>query len=314
MIRVLVLGAGAIGGYFGGRLQQGGRAEVAFLVREGRRAAFAARGLRIDSAACGDYAAPARALGEAEAAAASPFDVVLLACKAYDLDGAVAAVEPAVGPATAVLPLLNGVSHLDALNARFGSERVLGGLARISATLAPDGTVLHMNDWRDIAFGEQSGTMTERVLALQAAFTHGASARAVPDIRRRLWEKFVHLATVAAMTCLMRANVGEIARAPGGTALMAEALEANAAIASAEGFAPGDDFLDQYRALFADTGSTYAASMLRDLESGGPVEAEHILGFALARARYHGVSAKLLEAAYAHLKAYEVRRAVGRLP
>src|SRR5690606_31395260 len=152
-----------------------------------------------------------------------------------------------------------------------------GGLAKIGATLDPDGTIRHLNDWRAVTFGEQDGAMSPRVRALEAAFPAGAViAKAVPDILRAMWEKLVHLATVASMTCLMRANVGEIVRSPGGSALLIEVLETNAAIARSAGFAPSDAFLDEYRALFAEPNSTYGASMLRDLERGGPVEADHI--------------------------------------
>jgi 2-dehydropantoate 2-reductase len=312
-MRVLVLGAGALGGYFGGRLAQAGTAEVAFLVRPARRDALARDGLRIDSP-FGAWHGRVAAITAAQAAPG--WDVVLLSCKAYDLDDAIAAIRPAVDARTAILPVLNGLAHVDRLAAEFGAGRVLGGLAKIQATLAPDGTVRQLNDWRWITFGERDGTVSDRVRAIEAAFAPapGVVAAAVPDIMARMWEKLVHLGTSAIGTVLLRANVGEIARSPGGVAFLHRLLDRNAAIAAANGHPVTDAFLADYRALFADPASAYATSMLRDLEAGGRIEADHILGFLLDAARAAGVPPEAHEAAFLHAKAYEQRRAAGRLP
>jgi len=209
-----------------------------------------------------------------------------------------------------VLPLLNGVAHVDQLNDTFGDGRVRAGLAKIAATLSPDGIIRHLNDWRYITFGEQNGEMSARVEALKAAFDKtSVIASAVPNIMQTMWEKIVHLSTVAGMTCAMRANVGEIARTADGTEMMIQLLERNAEIAAREGHAPSDTFLAEYRQLFNDQSSTYAASMLRDIQRNGAVEADHILGFMLAKARQHGVDPSLHRFIYVHLQAYEQHRA-----
>jgi 2-dehydropantoate 2-reductase len=311
-MRILVLGAGALGGYFGGRLLEAG-ADVAFLVRPRRRAQLERDGLVIES----PYGALRRPVPLVSPCEAAPgWEVVLLACKAYDLEDAIAAIRPAVDARTAVLPVLNGVSHIDALRRAFGAERVLGGIAKIQATLAPDGAVRHLNDWRYLTFGEMDGRMSPRVAALAdaAAGAKGVVASAVPDIAFRLWEKLVHLGTSAVGTVLMRANVGEIVRAPGGAALLRRVLERNAAIAAAHGHPMRDAFMAEYRAVFSDPASAYSASILRDLEAGGRIEADHILGFLLEAAREAGVPEELHEAAFVHAKAYEQRRDAGRLP
>ena len=305
-MRILCLGAGAIGGYFGGRLVEGGT-EVDFLVRENRQRQLAAGGLRIESR-FGNCSVSVRAVTSAQAK--GPYDIVLLTCKAYDLSNAIATIDPFVGPKTAVLPLLNGVAHMDQLNDKFGDGRVLGGVAKIAATLSPDGIIRHLNDWRYITFGEQNGEMSARVEALKAAFDKtSVIASAVPNIMQTMWEKIVHLSTVAGMTCAMRANVGEIARTADGTEMMIQLLERNAEIAAREGHAPSDTFLAEYRQLFNDQSSTYAASMLRDIQRNGAVEADHILGFMLAKARQHGVDPSLHRFIYVHLQAYEQHRA-----
>ncbi|MBK1659901.1 ketopantoate reductase family protein [Paracraurococcus ruber] len=311
-MRILVLGAGALGGYFGGRLQQAG-AEVAYVVRPRRREQLARDGLMIASP-FGDAQMPATTLLAGEVGPG--WDVILLTCKAYDLDDAIATIRPAVDARTAVLPVLNGLAHIATLQGEFGADRVLGGLAKIQATLTPAGVVTQMNDWRWLTFGETDGRMSPRVEALAAlgAQATGMVATAVPDILQRMWEKLVHLGTSAIGTVLMRANTGEIARSPGGVDFMHRVLERNAAIAAAQGHPMLDGFLAEYRALFADPAAGYATSMLRDLEAGGRIEADHILGFLLQAARAAGLPTEIHEAAFLHAKAYEQRRDAGRLP
>ncbi|MBU8544618.1 MULTISPECIES: ketopantoate reductase family protein [Roseomonadaceae] len=307
-MRMLVLGAGALGGYFGGRALERGL-DVTFLVRPGRAAVLAQDGLRVRSTH-GDIDRPVTTTQQA----GPGFDVVLLSCKAYDLDSAIAAIAPAVQAGAAVLPILNGMAHLDRLNAAFGPDRVWGGLAKCAATLRPDGVVQHLGDWHWLTFGEQDGRMDGRAAALATALGErpGLVAQAVPDIQRRMWEKLVHLGTVAAGTVLMRASVGEIVRA-GGAPFLLQLLEGNAAIAAAKGHVMTPAFMDGYRAMFADPASAYTASMLRDLEAGGRTEADHIFGYLAAEAQVAGLPAALLELAHLHARAHDQRRDAERL-
>ena len=311
-MRILMLGAGALGGYFGGRLQQAG-AEVAFLVRPKRQAQLARDGLVIESP-FGTATLPVRTIAAGDAAPG--WDLILLTCKAYDLDDAIAAIRPAVDAGTAILPVLNGLGHVATLQAAFGAGAVLGGLAKIQATMAPDGTVKHLNDWRWLTFGELDGSLSPRVRALAAlgARAEGVVATAVPDILQQMWEKLAHLGTSAIGTVLLRANTGEIARAPGGIAFMHTVLARNAAIAAANGFPMREAWLAEFRALFADTSGGYATSLLRDIEAGGRTEADHVLGYLLDAARAAGVPDEIHAAAFLHAKAYEQRRDAGRLP
>ncbi len=307
-MKFLVLGAGGVGGYFGGRLAQNG-ADVTFLVRERRHSQILADGLRIESP-MGDLALPVKTI---LADALKPeFDVILLTCKAYDLESSIDAIAPGLKPDGVVLPLLNGLAHLEALNARFGSGHVLGGIAKIAVTLTADGVVKHLNDWRFVTLGEQDGSMSARAQAIVAAFpTDSVAANATTAILSEMWEKLVHLSTAAAMTCLMRGSVGEIAKTPDGTKLFLRLFDLAAAIATANGHPPGTAFLDSFRRLFANPTSAYTTSMLRDILAGGRIEADHIVGFMLTKARAAGMDATLLEIAYTHLKVYEGRRAAG---
>jgi len=295
----------------GGRLAQHG-GDVTFLVRERRKAQLDRDGLCIESPQ-GDAQLQVTSILQSDTTTTP--DLVLLTCKAYDLIGAIESIRPFMGPNTAVLPLLNGIAHMDRLNREFGQARVLGGTIRMQATLTPTGLIRQLNDWQTLTFGEQDGQRHDRLLAFQSALQPtGIEAKLSASIMHELWMKLVHLATVATGTCLMRANIGEIARTPQGTQWLNRLLQLNADIASHAGYPPDDAFLEGYRKLFATRDATYEASMLRDLEKGGPVEAEQIVGFMLEQCRTAGQHDALHLAAYTHLKAYEQRRDAGRLP
>ena len=307
-MRVLVVGAGATGGYFGARLAAAGR-DVTFLVRPARAARLAEGGLSVRSP-LGDFRVERPATVTA-GAIAGPFDLVLLSCKAYDLGSALDDVAPAVGPGTMVLPILNGLAHLDALDARFGPERVLGGSCAIAATLSPEGEIVQMSELHALTFGERDGTRPERI-ARVAAIMEGAgfAARLSETILLEMWEKWVFLATLACGTCLMRAPVGDIVAAPGGRAVMLGLLDECRGIAAGAGHAPRDKFLETSRGTLTAEGSRFTASMLRDIERGARIEADHIVGDLLARGRAADPDGAWphLAAAYTHLKAYETRR------
>jgi 2-dehydropantoate 2-reductase len=304
-MRILVLGAGATGGYFGGRLAEAG-ADVTFLVRGRRAEQLGTDGLVVRSPA-GDITRKVATIAAGDLA--PDYDVVLLSCKAYDLADAIAAVAPAVGPQTAVLPVLNGMRHLDALDAAFGPTRVLGGLCAIAATLEQGGTIRHMSPFHLIAFGERSGAPSPRCAALAEAFgCTRCEWRLSETILQEMWEKWVLLASLAAATCLMRASVGHIVATPEGEAFMREMLEESRSVAAAEGYPPREKPLEQARRLLTERGSRFTASMLRDVERGGPVEAEHIIDDLLARGRSHGLALPLLRVASIHLGAYEAAR------
>jgi 2-dehydropantoate 2-reductase len=310
-MRLLVLGAGGIGGYFGGRLAEAG-ADVTFLVRPQRAAQLARDGLVVRSPA-GDLERAVRFISVEQLAGDGRFDAVLLTCKAYDLEAAIAAIAPAVGNGAMVIPLLNGMRHLDRLDLAFGQVAVLGGLCQIAATLAQTGEVLHLNALHTLIFGpraaNQEGVATRFV---EAAAGARFDCRGSGDIMQDMWEKFVMLATMAAMTCLMRANVGEIMQAEDGEALMTETLRECDLVAHAAGHRARPAFLDRARALLTERGSTFAASMLRDLERGGPTEAAHIVGDMLARARAAGLPAPMLRVAWCHLQAHAARQEAER--
>lgn len=302
-MRILVLGAGAVGGYFGGRLAAAGR-DVTFLVRPPRAKRLAETGLVIRSR-YGDLTIPDPVTVTADAVD-GPYDLVLLSAKAYDLEGALEAIAPAVGPGTAVLPLLNGMRHLDALDERFGPGVALGGFCMIAAVLDPDGTVRHLNDMHLLVHGER-GADTGRLAAIDEALAGaGFDSRRSDDVLTEMWEKWVFIATGAGITSLMRAPVGDIVAA-GGAGLTEQLIAETVAIAEGAGFPPRPQAVATTRSTFTEAGSSMTASMLRDIEQGARVEADHVLGDLLARAS--GPDPVVLRTAYVHVKAYEARRA-----
>jgi 2-dehydropantoate 2-reductase len=305
-MRILVVGAGAIGGYFGGRMLAAGD-DVTFLVRPRRAAELASAGLVIKSPT-GDLTLKSPPAVQADKLS-EKFDVVLLSCKAFDLDDAIKSFAPAVGPQTSIIPLLNGMRHLELLDEKFGRERVLGGLCAVAVTLNERREVVHLQPPQSLNFGERDGRMSDRVRAIAEIMARGKFGSVASEhIIQEMWEKWVFLAALAASTCLMRGPVGVILAAPGGKDFLLGMLDECSAVATAEGFAPREQFLERTRGMFTAEGSQMNASMFRDIKVGAPVEADHVIGDLIARADAGKVPVPKLRTAYTHLKVYEKQR------
>lgn len=303
-MRFLVLGAGGVGGYFGGRLVQAG-GDVTFLVRPRRAEQLRTDGLVVESPR-GSFTTP---VAVTTAARDEGWDLVLVSAKAYDLDAATSAIAPAIGERTHVLPLLNGLRHMAALDGRFGADRVLGGIAYIAATLTPQGVVRHLNAVHGLDCGARGGAHPESLRAMTALF--GATAvqvRLIDDPIQGLWDKWVRLAPLAAMTCLLSGPVGRIVATDDGTALMRRCIAEASAIAAASGHPTPAGVMASIEKSLTEPGSSFAASMLRDMERGGPTEGDHVLGDLVRRAAGFGIDAPLLRVAWARLQAYEASR------
>jgi len=305
-VKILILGAGAVGGYWGARLTQAG-IDTTFLLREKRAAKVKAEGLVVKSPK-GDAIVPVKVI--TKGGDGGPYDVVVLACKAYDLDSAMESIAPAIGPDSTIVPMLNGHAHFAALDKKFGAEKVAGGLARISGMLGPNGEILHSGA-NGVSFGERDGKPARASLvALDAACKKaGIEGGLNPNINQDLWDKWIMLGSIASMCSAMRGTVGDIAATEDGAAIMAEILEECRKVATAEGFPPSDKTVGAIRAGLTTPGSKAVASILGDMEKGGAVEGAQIVGDMLGRARKHGIAAPNLRFAYAHLQAYEARRA-----
>jgi 2-dehydropantoate 2-reductase len=305
-MRILIVGAGAIGGYFGGRMLQAGR-DITFLVRPRRASELAAAGLVIKSPN-GDVTLKTPPVIQADTIK-DKFDAVLLSCKAYDLDDAVKAFAPAVGGGTAIIPLLNGMRHLDVLDKNFGPSHVLGGLCLTAVTLNEKREVVQLGPVQSLGFGERNGKMSDRVRAIadvvgSCNFGGAASETVLQD----MWEKWVFLASIAASTSLMRAPIGMILAAPGGKDFLLGILDECRAVATAEGYPPRTPALERATGMLTTERSPLTASMFRDIKAGQPIEADHVIGDLIARADAAKVPVPELRTAYTHLKAYEQTR------
>jgi len=303
-MRTLVVGAGAIGGYFGGRLLEIKR-DVTFMARSRRAEELRRSGLRIHSR-FGDAFFPNPAVVQADSLR-DTFDLVLVTTKSYDLEAAITDFAPAVGSNTAIIPLLNGIRHLEMLDRRFGTERVLGGQCLIASSVNAQGEIAHLNDTHELSFGERDGSLSSRVQKI-AELMQGArfDARTSTQIMQEMWEKWVFLSSAAGSGCLMRGTVGDINAAPGGTEFVLSLIDECREIAASQGYVVRDASFERTRAMLTAGGSTLTPSMLRDIERGARIEADHIIGDLLRRAKPG--TALRLATSYTHLKAYEARR------
>jgi 2-dehydropantoate 2-reductase len=310
-VKILILGAGAVGGYWGARLHQAG-IDVTFLLREKRAETVRKNGLVVKSPKTGDAVLPVKVV--TKASDGGPYEVIILACKGYDLSSALDAIAPAVGANTTIVPILNGHMHFAILDARFGKERVAGGLARIGGMLGPNGEILHSGA-SGVSFGERDGKPPRAALVeLDAACKKAGIVGGLnPNINQDLWDKWIMLGAIAGMCSAMRGAIGDIMASDEGEAIMREILDECRKVAQAEGYPPGDKAYEGVKAALTQKSSKSVASILGDIEKGGAVEGKQIVGDMLTRARKHGIAAPNLRFAYAHLQTYEARRARGGL-
>ncbi len=303
-LRILIVGAGAVGGYFGGRLAQAGR-DVTFLVRPSRAKQLSQDGLRIISPHGNAVLSPKLISADKIDA---PYDIIFLSVKAYALEAAMNDFAAAVGPETIIFPVLNGMRHIDILTKRFGEHAVIGGVCLVAAEIDHQGRIVQLADFQRLVYGERNGEITPRLKALDATLQGaGFDARLSPEIMQAMWEKWVQLASLGAITCLMRGTIGEIVAAPGGAELSIDALNESVAVATVCGQKPSEKVLSRHAAAMTAPGSLLTSSMYRDLRKGAPVEADHILGDFIERGSAHGVATPLLKAAFVNLRIYQNR-------
>jgi 2-dehydropantoate 2-reductase len=293
--------------YFGGRLAQASR-DVTFLVRPKRVEQFKADGLRILSPKYGDFTVRPRAITAAQIA--SPYDIILLSVKGYDLAGAIHDFAPAVGPQTVIIPVLNGMHHLDVLSESFGKDAVLGGVCYVSTEIDSQGRIIQLADFQSLTYGELDGKKTSRIEAVHQFFQGAGFDTAISEnILRDMWQKWVFLASIGAITCLLRGNIGEIVAVPGGADVSLSALHECVAIAAACGYPQSEAFLAEKSRQLTAAGSSLTSSMYRDLTDHARVEADTILGDLIDRGRKDGVSAPIVQAAFVSLTIYQQGRA-----
>lgn len=301
---ILVVGAGATGGFFGALLAKRGR-DVTFLVRPQRAAMLRQRGLRVTGQGYDDVI-DAKVVTTRDLV--GPFDLILLSVKATGLAEALDDLAPAVGADTAVVPFLNGVDHMRVLNERFGPQRVLGGVVVIAATLDADGTVVLLGPGASITVGEQDGPPTARTTEIAGLLSDaGFTVDVLADIVSAMWSKWVFIASIGALTCLLRGTVGEVAAAPGGSGVGSAILAEAASAAAAAGHPLSRSDRRNILRILTEPGSSMTSSLYRDLRAGRGTEVEQVLGDLIRRARAFGVATPLLDLATLALRVHEQR-------
>ncbi len=298
-MRILVMGAGGTGGYFGAKLARAGQ-DVTFVARGAHGAAIRERGLRVVSAADGEWTVRAPALERLDGGA--PADLVLFCVKSFDTESAAEVVRPALGPGTAVLSIQNGVDNEDKLARILGPGRVLGGVAQVFATIEAPGVIRHTLLGR-IIFGELDGADTPRARAFLAACQAASiPAELTPHVSRALWEKYVYLSAHAGMTALARSPAGAIRETPETRRMYRLLLEEMAALARAAGAGLDDSIADRSMAMLDAVGANAYSSLHHDLTHGKRLELEALHGHAVRLGERHGVPTPMLFAVYAALR------------
>jgi len=302
-LKILVVGAGATGGYFGGRLLQAGR-DVTFLVRPGRAKLLRDRGLRITG--LGEDTVLEPPLVETGTLDRT-YDLVLLAVKATGLSSAIDDFAPAVGPGTLILPFLNGLAHIDVLDARFGKGAVLGGVAKVQTTLDDDGAIRRLGPLQSLAYGARTEPAPEKLPDVDDALKNAGFDAALDErITESMWAKWVFIAAIGAVNSLMRATIGDVVAVPGGTEFAEAVVAEAAAVAETAGYPVPAADLAATRKTVTDPG-TGGSSLYRDLLGGHPVEGEQIFGDLTARARELGIATPLLDLVTLQLRVHQHR-------
>lgn len=299
-MRILVVGAGATGGYFGARLAQAGR-DVTFLVRERRFQQLQQSGLVLKTPSGTEVIQPQLAQS---ASLEGQFDLIILTVKSFGLDQAMKDIAPAVGPDTLIMPILNGMRHIDMLRARFG-DKVIGGLCKINATLGDNGEVMQMTPLHILYYGALDGKNDARLQRVNDALS-GAAFDTVfaEDIISELWEKWLLLSTLGAVCCIARGNTQQVLTSQGGEALLQTMFGEVLAVLSAEGYQQRPAVTAKIFETLNNSRAAMTSSMYRDLTQGFEIEADQVIGDLLVRGARSGVVTPLLNAVYVNLQVY----------
>ena len=302
-MKILMLGAGGVGGYFGARLCEAG-SDITFLVRPKRAEIMSQQGLIVETPSQTIRIQPHLVTKDK---LFENYDLVMLSPKAYDLEDALETVKTVPGNPL-YLPLLNGFDHLKQMDDEFGRDRVMGGVAHIAAELTEKGVVRQLNSLHRFTFGIRHACQ-DHLAAKLAQFADQAAFDSVysENIEQSLWDKWTFLATLAAMNTLMRANVGVIESMEFGGQATQRMFEECCSIAEKSGFPISEMVRAQSLGILRKKNSDFTASMLRDLESGYRTEHEHIIGSMLRRGKQAKLDCPSLQLAYTQMTIRELK-------
>jgi len=304
-MKITVIGSGGVGGYYGGLLAQHGQ-DVTFVARGEHLKAIRKNGLQVKSV-FGDFrVAPAHAVPDP--GEAGPADLVLFCTKTYATEQAAAALKPAVGPATSVLSLQNGVDAAERIGAVIGLELMLAGATWISSSIEAPGVIKQVSQFRRVVVGELDGRTKPRLEAVQRAFQDaGATAELSGDIRKILWNKFVFIAAAGGMGSLTRLPIGEFRSVPEARRLLKAIMQEVEALARAQGVRLDADVVTQSLAFVDNAAASIKPSMQLDVEAGRPSELEALIGVIGRQGRQAGVPTPAADFVYAALLPGELK-------
>ncbi|ACK88437.1 MULTISPECIES: 2-dehydropantoate 2-reductase [Bacillus cereus group] len=301
-MRILVLGAGGVGGFFGGRLVEKGE-DVTFLVRSKRKKQLEERGLVIRSVN-GDFSFQPKLITKEDRTA--PFDVILFSTKAYHLNEAIQDLKPFVGESTVIIPLLNGIAHLSLLQKEFGEEKVIGGLCFIETTLNDEGEIVQTSAANRLVFGEMKSQHAEKIKHISKAFAGTKSSFVLSEnITQDMWHKYLFITVMSGVTTLMRAPIGPIRESEGGHDFIRNLFEECVQIMRCIGAPVKDDITEEHMKTIDKISYDMKSSMQRDMEKGSSIEGTHLQGYLLDVAKQFSIEAPLLGVVYQNLKVYE---------
>ena len=307
-MRIVMMGSGGVGGFFGGRLAHAGE-DVAFVARGAHLEAIRRNGLTIENEPQGDiHVAGVRA--SADPSELGPADLVVISVKLWDTEAAARQVKPLVGPNTAVLSLQNGVIKDDILRGVFPEKNIMGGVAYVATHISRPGVIHQTGTMQRIIVGEYDGSISERAKSLhEALLRSGVSAELSTDVRRSIWEKYVFLVGLSATTTTTRRPLGAVLENPRSREFLHEIMREVVRVGRAQGVNLAEDFPDQRMAFAKTLPYDMTSSMAHDLERGNPLEVDWLSGGVVKLGREAGISAPANEAVCAILAVHAAGRA-----
>jgi 2-dehydropantoate 2-reductase len=299
-MRIAVMGAGGIGGFYGGRLARAG-GQIIFIARGAHLRALKEKGLRVQSAVSGDFALPAVEATD-DPATVGPVELVLMCVKAYDLEAAAQAILPMLAAETAVIPLLNGADIAERVAAVVGAEHVLGGTTYTNANIVAPGTIRHLAMDR-LIFGELEGGSSARGEAIRHVLAGaGIGAELSADVRKEIWVKYVALVAMSGVASVLRVPGRAVMADPDARALLEAAMREVMALGEREGIAFDPGLIDHLLDVFDNQAPQYKPSLLLDLEQGRKLEVEALQGTAVRLGEKLGVPTPISRFLYTALK------------
>jgi 2-dehydropantoate 2-reductase len=304
-MKILMVGAGAVGGQFGAYLHESG-ADVQFLLRPARKKIIDAEGLTLDLPA-GKLQIQPRTLSAPELT--PDFDLIIVSCKAYSLNSVITDITQAMGKQTVILPLLNGLRHLDILGRKFGDDRVLGGIAKTVATLASPSCIQIKHGPGNITVGARTPDQRQTAHAVWSQLhAGGIQAYFSEHVMDDMWDKYCLMASLGAANCLLGGTVGEYMRSQAGGEIALQLFKECVDTAQASGHPLHPESIARIQHALTNRHSGFSASMYRDMQAGLPVEGDHLVGDMMRRGEALGVACPMLKIAHAVLETYMGRR------